>query len=89
MDEETKAEGELLLTGKTIQCAETFLSAARSTGLVIPSGCTFGVCGTCKVRKTEGEVQMVHNGGIADEDIADDYILACGSNPLGSLKIEA
>jgi hypothetical protein len=36
---------------------------------VIPSGCTFGVCGTCKVRKTAGEVHMVHNGGISQDDI--------------------
>ena len=54
-----------------------------SAGALIPSGCTFGVCGTCKVRKTAGEVHMVHNGGITEEDIAAGYVLACCSKPIG------
>ena len=40
-----------------------------AAGVAIPSGCTFGVCGTCKVRKTAGEVHMVHNGGITEDEI--------------------
>ncbi|MES0880822.1 2Fe-2S iron-sulfur cluster-binding protein [Roseibium sp. SCP14] len=38
------------------------LVTARPVGLNIPSGCIFGVCGTCKVKKYVGEVHMVHNG---------------------------
>ena len=45
-------------------------TVSRSAGLNIPSGCTFGLCGTCKIRKVAGEVHMVHNGGISDDDIA-------------------
>lgn len=91
LDEDSKAEVEFALSGKTVHCAETetLLGAARSAGLVIPSGCTFGVCGTCKVRKTEGQVHMVHNGGITDDDIAEGYVLACCSNPIGKVTIEA
>ena len=68
---------------------ETLLGAARAAGLAIPSGCTFGVCGTCKIKKTSGQVHMVHNGGITDEDIEDGYILACCSNPIGKVAVEA
>ncbi|MEY5037737.1 MAG: 3-ketosteroid-9-alpha-hydroxylase reductase subunit, partial [Pseudomonadota bacterium] len=50
-------------------------------------GCTFGLCGTCKVKKTAGEVHMVHNGGISDEDVADGFILACCSRPLGKVEV--
>ncbi|SHI65784.1 hybrid-cluster NAD(P)-dependent oxidoreductase [Wenxinia saemankumensis] len=91
LDEDAQAEVEFAVSGRTIRCAETetLLAAARGAGLVIPSGCTFGVCGTCKVRKTEGQVHMVHNGGITEEDIAEGYILACCSNPLGRVVIEA
>ena len=64
-----------------------YMAVARANGLNIPSGCTFGLCGTCKIRKTAGEVHMVHNGGISDEDIADGYILACCSNPLGRIAV--
>jgi len=68
---------------------ETVLAAARSAGLVIPSGCQFGVCGTCKVKKIQGDVEMTHNGGISEVDIESGYILACCSRPLGKVLIEA
>lgn len=91
LDEEAKAEVTFALSDKTVTCAETdtLLAVARGAGLAIPSGCTFGVCGTCKVKKTEGQVHMVHNGGITDEEIEEGYILACCSNPLGKVAIEA
>ncbi|TGV92739.1 2Fe-2S iron-sulfur cluster-binding protein, partial [Mesorhizobium sp. M2E.F.Ca.ET.154.01.1.1] len=47
------------------------------------------ICGTCKVRKTEGQVHMVHNGGITEDEIADGFILACCSNPVGLVRLEA
>ena len=68
---------------------DTILAVSRLAGLNIPSGCTFGVCGTCKTQKLSGEVHMVHNGGISDDDIAAGYILACCSHPMGRVEIEA
>ncbi|GGH43106.1 2Fe-2S iron-sulfur cluster binding domain-containing protein [Frigidibacter albus] len=84
------AELHFTASGVTATCRETdtVLTVARASGLNIPSGCTFGVCGTCKVRKTEGEVVMVHSGGIADEDIEAGYILACCSRPIGRVSVE-
>lgn len=78
-------------SGVTAQCnqAHTILNVAKAARLNIPSGCTFGVCGTCMIRKTSGQVHMVHNGGISDEDIADGYILACCSHPIGRVTVEA
>ena len=77
-------------SGVTAKCHETdtVLAVAKASGLNIPSGCTFGLCGTCKIRKTAGEVHMVHNGGISDDDIAEGYILACCSNPMGKVTVE-
>lgn len=77
-------------SGMTAGCDETdtILHVAKHAGLNIPSGCTFGVCGTCKVRKLSGEVHMVHSGGISDEDIAEGYILACCSHPIGSVSLD-
>ena len=66
---------------------ETILAAARRAGLNIPSGCNFGLCGTCKVKKNSGDVTMVHNGGISDDEISEGYILACCSRPLGLVTI--
>ncbi|MEO1108060.1 MAG: hybrid-cluster NAD(P)-dependent oxidoreductase [Pseudomonadota bacterium] len=89
-DDDSKAEIVFASSGVTAKVAETdtVLAAARSVGLNIPSGCTFGVCGTCKVRKTAGEVHMVHNGGISEDDIEAGYILACCSNPIGKVEVE-
>ena len=68
---------------------DTVLSVSRAHGMRIPFGCTFGVCGTCKVRKLSGEVHMVPNGGITQDDIDAGYILACCSHPMGAVEIDA
>lgn len=73
---------------KTCAPSDTILSAAKSAGIPIPTGCTFGLCGTCKVKKTSGEVTMEHNGGITEQDIDAGYILACCSKPLGKVSID-
>ena len=74
----------------TAQCRETdtILGVAKSSGLNIPSGCTFGVCGTCKIRKLSGQVHMVHSGGISEDDIEAGYVLACCSKPIGAIEVD-
>lgn len=77
-------------SGVTAPCDETdtILHIAKSAGINIPSGCTFGVCGTCKIRKLSGNVHMVHSGGISDEDIEAGYILACCSRPIVRVSLD-
>ncbi|WP_442772283.1 2Fe-2S iron-sulfur cluster-binding protein [Paenirhodobacter enshiensis] len=89
-EEGASAEVVFADSGISTPCAETdtILAVAKRSGLNIPSGCTFGLCGTCKIKKVSGEVHMVHNGGISDEDIEEGYILACCSNPLGRVEVE-
>ena len=89
-DDDAGAEITFAASGVTTACSETdtVLTVAKRSGLNIPSGCTFGLCGTCKVRKISGEVHMVHNGGISDEEIEEGYILACCSNPMGRVSVE-
>jgi ferredoxin-NADP reductase len=67
--------------------SETVLAVAKRSGLNIPSSCNFGLCGTCKVQKLSGDVVMVHNGGISDDEIASGMILACCARPQGSVEI--
>lgn len=89
-DEAAGAEIIFAASGINAKCAETdtVLAVAKANGLNIPSGCTFGLCGTCKIKKNSGEVHMVHNGGISDEDIEEGYILACCSHPIGAVSVE-
>ncbi|MCO6186644.1 hybrid-cluster NAD(P)-dependent oxidoreductase [Rhizobium sp. L1K21] len=68
---------------------QTVLQTARASGVRIPAACESGLCGTCKVKKRSGEVDIQHNGGISDSDLEDGYILACCSRPLGPVEIEA
>ena len=77
-------------TGKSVQLApgETVHAAAAKLGLHIPKACGMGICGTCKVLKTAGEVDMEHNGGITDEDEAEGYILSCCSVPRTDVSID-
>jgi glycine betaine catabolism B len=68
---------------------QTVLQAARASGVRVSAACEFGLCGTCRVRKISGAVEMSHNGGILEDEIAEGYILACCSKPLSALEIEA
>jgi ferredoxin-NADP reductase len=81
---------EFVDTGKSIRVSpgETVHAAAAKLGLTIPKACGMGICGTCKVLKLSGEVEMEHNGGITEDDEAEGYILACCSVPKGDVQIE-
>ncbi|MFN7166379.1 MAG: 2Fe-2S iron-sulfur cluster-binding protein [Pannonibacter sp.] len=74
----------------TTTCAPgtTLLEAARAAAVRIPAACEAGMCGTCKVKKTAGDVTMAHNGGITDEEISSGYILACCSHPVSAVTLE-
>lgn len=88
-DERRAAEILFAGSGVTAACdeTETVLAAAKAAGFNIPTGCGFGVCGTCRIRKLSGEVHMVHNGGISAEEIGAGYILACCSTPVGRVEV--
>ena len=93
----TDVDGEALsmvgftLSGKEMACqpGQTVLMTARAAGVRIGAACESGICGTCRVLKLSGEVEMNHNGGILDDEIEEGYILACCSRPLTDVKVEA
>jgi ferredoxin-NADP reductase len=76
-------------SGVELACsaADTILQIARANGVSIPSGCQLGLCGTCKVRCLSGETEMSHKGGIRDEEIAEGFVLACCTRPLGYIEV--
>ena len=77
-------------SGKSASCAgdATILAAARAAGVRLPTGCGQGICGTCRVQKLSGEVVLVNNGGLTEDDIEEGYILACCAKPLGAVEID-
>ncbi|UYM04380.1 hybrid-cluster NAD(P)-dependent oxidoreductase [Solicola gregarius] len=82
---------ELRRSGRTVSCdgATTILEAVSRAGVVVPSSCGEGVCGTCKSTMLAGRVDMQHAGGIRPREIADGKILLCCSTPLEDLVIDA
>ncbi len=82
---------EFTRSGRTVTCrADQFvLDAALAAGVRLASSCSQGMCGTCKLPKLAGEVEMNHNGGIRPREITAGKILACCSKPLSDLALDA
>jgi glycine betaine catabolism B len=82
---------EFTKSGRTITCRadENVLDVALAAGLRLASSCSQGMCGTCKLSKLSGEVEMNHNGGIRPREIAAGKILVCCSKPLSDLSLDA
>jgi 3-ketosteroid 9alpha-monooxygenase subunit B len=53
------------------------LEVLVENGLAAPSSCRQGLCGACTTRLEAGEVTMVNNDVLEQEDLDDGYILAC------------
>ena len=60
---------------------ESILDAALYEGINLPYSCKHGICGTCRAKLTEGEVEMDSSRSLGPELIAQGYILACQSHP--------
>jgi len=58
------------------------LEHLESKGVKAPYSCREGECSACAVRLLEGDVKMLHNDVLDDEDLADGIRLACQSLPV-------
>lgn len=68
---------------------ETVLQAARKAGVKISANCQEGMCGSCKVVKLDGDVEMNHLGGIRAREIDAGKFLPCCSTAKTDLVIDA
>ncbi|MFB4303868.1 2Fe-2S iron-sulfur cluster-binding protein [Actinomadura sp. NTSP31] len=57
------------------------LDLLLSHGLDAPFSCREGACSACACRVTVGEVTMLRNDVLEDEDLAEGWVLACQSLP--------
>jgi ring-1,2-phenylacetyl-CoA epoxidase subunit PaaE len=69
---------------RTITMAKdvSVLEAAQANDMDAPYACKAGVCSTCRCRVIEGEVEMLANQAIEDDEVAKGYILSCQAYPL-------
>lgn len=81
---------QLQKTGQLFNCNadQTILQAAVNAGIRLPSSCSNGVCGTCKTKKINGQVEMTAAGGIRQREIDQGWILPCCSRPMGDITLD-
>jgi hypothetical protein len=60
---------------------QTLLEQGEEAGLILPYSCRAGMCGRCKVKLVNGEVEQLATDGLSDEEIAQGYILICSCIP--------
>jgi ferredoxin len=60
---------------------DTLLQTARMAGLVPPSSCEVGSCGTCMARLTEGHARMLNNDALEDDEVEEGWVLTCQALP--------
>ena len=79
----------LTVNGRTIAIhgEETILQAGLRQGVIIPSGCGEGMCGTCMVRRVSGEIACLPHGGLTPDEAAGGFVLACSSRARSDVEI--
>ncbi|HVY17117.1 MAG TPA: 1,2-phenylacetyl-CoA epoxidase subunit PaaE [Rhodopila sp.] len=61
---------------------QSVLEAALASHIDVPYACKAGVCSTCRARVVEGEVEMMANHALEDDEVRRGYVLTCQSYPL-------
>lgn len=65
------------------------LEVAQRAGVRIGANCKEGMCGSCKVVKLSGEIEMNHQGGIRKREIDAGKFLPCCSTAQSDMVIDA
>lgn len=78
------------MRGRSFQVpeGERLSTALAAQNIRVPTGCNAGQCGTCKLRLTEGAVEMNQDGGLSDHEVKQGLILACCSTVQGPIALE-
>lgn len=58
------------------------LDSAQAGRADLPFACKGGVCGTCRARVTEGEVDLRRNYALTEDELARGFVLTCQSYPV-------
>jgi ring-1,2-phenylacetyl-CoA epoxidase subunit PaaE len=80
------SEVTIVLDGRTTTAPmprdESVLDGAAATRNDLPFACKGGVCGTCRARVTDGEVEMRRNYALEDAEVEAGFVLTCQSHPV-------
>ncbi|MDM4719419.1 ferredoxin--NADP reductase [Micromonospora sp. WMMA1363] len=77
---------QVTLDGRTLRlpwpAGTRLLDLLIDTGLNPPYSCRQGICGACACRLVDGDVVLLHNEVLEEQDFAEGYTLACQALPL-------
>jgi ring-1,2-phenylacetyl-CoA epoxidase subunit PaaE len=62
---------------------QSILDAAQASRSDLPFACKGGVCGTCRAKVTDGEVDMRRNYALEATEVEASFVLTCQSYPVG------
>jgi ferredoxin-NADP reductase/ferredoxin len=65
-----------------VQGGQSLLDAMIANNISVPNSCKKGTCGSCWATKENGNVNMIINYALTDEEVAEGKILLCQSFPL-------
>jgi ring-1,2-phenylacetyl-CoA epoxidase subunit PaaE len=68
-------------TTLTLPMDETVLDSAQRVRGDLPFACKGGVCGTCRARVVDGEVEMRRNYALEPKEVDAGYVLTCQTVP--------
>jgi ring-1,2-phenylacetyl-CoA epoxidase subunit PaaE len=61
---------------------QTILDSAQTSRADLPFACKGGVCGTCRAKVCDGEVDMVRNYALEPDEVARGFVLTCQTFPV-------
>jgi ring-1,2-phenylacetyl-CoA epoxidase subunit PaaE len=67
-----------------VQAGQTILAAAREDKIPISYSCKEGTCGKCTAKLISGQVKMINNYYLRQDDVNAGMILLCQSYPLNN-----
>lgn len=71
----------------SVSAGQTILEAAEAAGVSLDYSCRAGSCGSCKLRKVSGEVEMDEHSCLSDGEIGAGYVLTCVGRALGAVVL--
>lgn len=72
----------------TAQAGQTLLETGLAIGAPMLFSCTLGGCGRCRVKVTQGEVDMPEPNCLLPEEKVQGYALACIARPCSAVSFE-
>lgn len=73
---------------RALSAEQTLLDGIEAEGLPIIAACRSGVCGACKCKVVEGEVESSSQMALTPDEIAQGYVLACSTKLKSDTRLE-